>query len=158
MKTDELRRQQVKVDSDRPWIRVIALHDSGVAFDEVGFRTEGGLAVPWASVLRIAVGYEIHPIAIADWDFWAFQTTEHAKTYWVHADPWANGFSNEVRRRFTVADIPPMKEWIDEDFCIRAYVVWPFEDLGQALYVTVKRHWWSWSQRLAYAKEFRSTG
>src|SRR6185436_17614268 len=99
--------------------------------------------VPWSSVVHVAVGYEIHSIAIADWDFWAFQTIEPGVTYWVYADLWASGFSKEVRRRFTVAEIPPMKEWMDQDFCIRAYVVWPSEDAGQALYATVKRHWWS---------------
>jgi len=159
MKTDELRRHLLKVEtSDQPWISVITLQDSVVKYNEVGFSTESGLVVPWSSVVRVAVGYEIHSIAIADWDFWAFQTIEPGVTYWVYADLWASGFSKEVRRRFTVAEIPPMKEWMDQDFCIRAYVVWPSEDAGQALYATVKRHWWSWHQRLAYAKELRSAG
>ena len=159
MKTDELRRHQRKVETGgQPWVRIITLQDSGVTYDEVGFSTEGGRVVPWSSVVRVALGYEIHPIAIADWDFWAFQTTEKGIGFWVYADLCASSFSIEVRRRFAVAKIPPMTEWADKEFGIRAYVVWPFEEVGQALYVTVKRHWWSWRQRLAYPEELRSAG
>ena len=151
MTTDERRRQRLKVEtSDRPWVRVTTLQDTGISYDEVGFRTEGGVVIPWSSIVRVALGYEIHPIAIADWDFWAFQTIEPVMTYWVYAHSWESGFSKEVCRRFAIPDIPPMNEWMDRDFGVRAYVVWPFEDAGQALYITVKRHWWSWRGRLAY--------
>lgn len=160
MKTDELRRHRRKVETSagQPWVRIITMRDSSVTYDEVGFSTEEGLVVPWSSVVRVALGYEIHPIAIADWDFWAFQTTAQGMGFWVYADVWESGFSIEVRRRFAVPDIPPMEEWVDKELCIRAYVVWPFEEVGQGLYVTVKRHWWSWRQRLAYAKQLRSVG
>jgi hypothetical protein len=99
----------------------------------------------------VALGYETHSVAIEDWDFWAFQTDDPLVTYWVHVD--GNGpFSEEVFRRFDVGKVPPMARWADRDFRIRAYVVWPAPDVGEPMYITVKRRWWSWSGRLAYSK------
>jgi hypothetical protein len=136
--------------SQRPWVRVVTLPGT---FTAEGFgRTEGnGVVVPWSSVLGVALGYEIHPTAIADWDFWAFQGPDPSVTYWVYEEG-AFAFSEEVRRRFSIGEIPAMKEWADREYCIRARVVWPAADVGEPMYVTVKRHWWSWHGRLSYAK------
>lgn len=145
----KLRHLKIEV-SERPWIRVISVPENSASDGGFGIAADGGCLVRWTDVVRVAIGYEIHSIAIADWDFWAFQTAEPDVTYWIYTDL-ASPFSAEVRRRFRVADAPPMKDWVDQDFCIRAYVVWPSEDVGGPLYLTVKRHWWSWKGRLSYA-------
>jgi len=141
---------KVQVD-DRPWVRVKTFHQE--EYCEHGLRPLGAeaISVPWSKIKRVALGYEIHSIAIEDWDFWAFQTDDPLVTYWVYVD-WNSPFSLEVRRRFDVGNVPPMSQWVDQAFNIRAYVVWPAPDFGEPMYVTVKRRWWSWRGALAYSK------
>ena len=136
--------------SKRPWVRVVALPESTITNEGFGVAEDGGCLVRWSSVVRVAIGYEIHPIAIADWDFWAFQTAAPDVTYWIYTDL-ASPFSADIRRRFDIGTVPPMKDWEDRDFCVCACVVWPSRDAGHPLYLTVKRHWWSWNGRLSFA-------
>jgi hypothetical protein len=134
-----------------PWVRVERY--APVEFNDVGFWSQKSAQdiVRWSDIIRVAWGYEIHPIVIADWDFWAFQTVDPTITFWVPTTSDAP-FAAEVRRKYAVLEIPPMMYWADRDYCVRAYVVWPTADIGEPMYVTVKRHWWSLSGKLAYAK------
>jgi hypothetical protein len=141
--------QKVEI-SNRPWVRIVLLDAEQWSGEGLCRRGDSSVVLPWSRVLRVAVGYEIHPIAIADWEFWAFQTEEPDVTYWAYAEP-NSPFSDEVRRRFGIGDAPPMADWDDREFCVRAYVLWPEQDAGGPMYVTVKRHWWSWTAKLAYA-------
>jgi hypothetical protein len=133
------------------WVRVVEYNK--VVFDDAGFQYPGENAtrVYWHSVLRVAIGYEIHPIVIVDWDFIAFQSEEENVTYWVHAVP-GDAFTSEVRRRYGAPDIPPMKDGEDEGFCIRACTIWPPAEIGRPMFKSVKRHWWSWRAYLAYTE------
>lgn len=145
MKASRLDRRRLKPEvSDRSWVRVLSVPESTATDEGFGAAADGGVLVRWASVIRVAIGYEIHPVAIADWDFWAFQTAAPDMTYWVYTDL-ASPFSALVRRRFGGADVPAMKEWVDRELCVRTYVVWPSDDIGDPLYAPVKRHWWSWN-------------
>ena len=110
--------------------------------------------VRWDSITRVALGYEIHSWGPVDWDFWAFQTREPETTYWVYVNNIAESdpFNRAVYERFGSPRVPPMKDWADRELCVRAYVVWPEVDMGEPMYITVKRHWWSFSGRLAYAR------
>jgi hypothetical protein len=137
--------------SERPGVEIFVWPDKAVTVDDAGFRVDGVADVGWSDVVGIARGYKTHPIAIAHWDFWAFRTREAKRGYWIRTgNLWTTAFSRAVRRRFPVAEAPPMKHWQDRDFLIRAYVVWPYENLGKPLYVPVKRRWWSWRNHLAY--------
>lgn len=140
--------------SNAPWVRVEQLDKTLTESAGLWRRGNDPIFVGWDEVIRVAVVYEIHPIAIADWDYWAFQTDDLRVTYWVDI---GRDMDAEVRRRFPHTDPPPMGEWADREFDIRAYVVWPPQDVGKPLYSTVKRHWWSWKAALAYAPEFRAT-
>jgi hypothetical protein len=103
--------------SNRLWVKIQML-DPEIWPD--GFGNKGSSpSVLWSSITRVAVGYEIHSFAIADWDFWAFQTTDPSVTYWASTN-FNDEFSAEVRHRFGIADVPPMKDWVDSEFCIRA--------------------------------------
>jgi len=137
--------------SQRPGVDIFLWPDNAVTVDDDGFRVDGVASVAWSDVVRVALGYEIHPVVIADWDFWAFRTTDARCGYWIRTDNlWTTTFSQAVRRRFPIAEAPPMKDWQDRDFCVRAYVAWPPENVGEPLYVTVKHRWWSWRNHLAY--------
>ena len=137
--------------SERRTVQIFSWPDSAVTVDDSGFRVEGVAGVSWSAVVRVAFGYEIHPVAIADWDFWAFRTTDDTRGYWVQTkDLWTTAFSQAVRNRFAITDAPPMRDWQDRNFRIRAYVVWPAANVGEALYVPIRRRRWSWRNRLAY--------
>ena len=134
-----------------PWVRVWEYPKP--IFDDHGFWAAGdeGSRVAWDRIRRVAAGYEIHSIVIVDWHFWAFQTDDPAITYWVDTD-FRDRFSEEVHHRFGDPRIPDIGEWCDSEYCIRSYVIWPPEELGQPMYIPVKRHWWSWSGKLAYGR------
>jgi hypothetical protein len=138
--------------SDKPWVSVTTLPANEQEQD--GLRLQGELlaSIPWSSILRVAVGYEIHPIAIADWDFWAFQGSDSTQTWWVYDEPKGTLFSKEIERRFPSGDIPARQFWEDQDFCILTFVIWPMQERGIPMYRHVKRHWWSWNYGLAYFK------
>ena len=145
----EQKQKQRVVVGTTPCVGVVNYYQ--VAFDTSGFQYPGeeSSKVLWRRVVRVAVGYEIHPIAIVDWDFIAFQGSGREITYWVYTD-FTDAFCAEVRRRFGWPEIPAMEDWADSRFCIRAYTIWPAEEIGRPMYKTVKRHWWSWRARLAY--------
>mgnify|MGYP006989118992 CR=1 FL=1 len=134
-----------------PLVRVASISD--VSFDDSGFwsTTDRETTIEWRNVIKVAWGYEIHPIAIADWDFWAFQTPDPEITYWVYTD-FSSPFSSHVITRFRIVSPPPMNQWNDDDRSIRTYVVWPEESIAQSMYTNVKEHWWSWSRKLAYSQ------
>ena len=140
------------------WVHVVTLPPDDFTAEGFGRGSDdGSVGVLWSSIVRVAMGYEIHPVAVADWDFWAFQTIDPQISYWVYCDL-ASAFSEEVRRRFAVGEVPAMQRWSDSKFCIRAYVVWPAEETGEPMYLTVKPHWWSWRGRLTYAKVLVGAG
>ena len=132
-----------------PWVTIEACDEGDFDDTGIGKKEQSGYWLQWSDVVRVACAYEIHPVAIADWDFWAFQTRNPAVTYWLYSSMWP-AMEHEVRRRYLSCDVPPMASWADREFCVRAYVVWPPSDTGGPLYDTVKRHIWSFSGRLAY--------
>jgi hypothetical protein len=133
-----------------PFLRVELFDPGEYCADGLRRRESPVVTVPWSRISRVAWGYELSPYAIADWDFWAFQTEDPSVTYWIYVEP-NSPISDEIHRRFEVGDAPAMGEWADRDMSIRACVVWPPAELGRPLYQTVKRHWWSWSGKLVYA-------
>ncbi len=134
-----------------PLVRVASFNN--VAFDDSGFwsTADRETKIEWHNVTKIGWGYELHPIAIADWDFWAFQTPDPESTYWVYTD-FDSPFSSRVIKRYNIGSPPPMNQWNDQDRCIRTFVVWPQESISQSMYITVKKHCWSWAGKLAYAQ------
>ena len=66
---------------NQSWVRVVSC--ARVDIEESGFRCHEPEQsfVQWDAIIRIATGYEIHPIAIVDMDFWAFQTKDNSVTY-----------------------------------------------------------------------------
>ena len=148
--TGEAPRLAAEV-SERPGVEIFVWQDQAVTVDDAGFGVEGVAKVGWSEVVRIARGHQVHRLAIGQSDFWAFRTKASSDGYWIRTgNLWTTAFSREVRRRFPILDPPPMKHWQDRDFSIRAYVVWPSANLGEPLYVPVKRRRWSWRSRLAY--------
>ena len=143
-------KQPVVVDGS-PWVRVVEYNR--VVFDEGGFQYPGEDAsrVQWRSVLRVAIGYEIHPLVVVDWNFVAFQCADEDITYRVQTE-FGDAFTSEVRRRFGTPDIPPMQDWADREFCIRTYTIWPHSEIGRPMFRNVKRHRWSWRSRMAFTK------
>ena len=127
-----------------------------VDFDEEGFwlPQQRTTLVRWADVVRVASCYEIHSIAIVDWDYWAFQTKDPDFYPWVEINEQTEmkGFSQEVYRRYGEPDIPPMKDWADAEYCVRAYVIYPKDEIGKPLYVTKKKRWWSWRGHIYHAQ------
>jgi len=144
------------VRSEPAWVRVVQVTDDSFSDDGLALKA-GEMLLPWSAVRRVALGYEIHAVALADWDFWAFQGEDPRLTYWVDS-AWNSSFSSRIRKRFEVAEVPPMKDWHGAKFCIRTYVVWPKQDVGRPLYLTIKKHWWSWRGRLAYSESALGKG
>lgn len=127
---------------------------SEIEFDETGFQLPGREAtkIRWDQIVRVAMCYEIHPVAVADWDYWAFQTDDPDLIIWVRTNvaEQSKRFSREVERRFCKIDVPPMKDWIDSDQNIRTYVIWPKPEIGKSLYLTKKKHKWSLKGHLVH--------
>lgn len=129
-----------------------------VDFDELGFQPPGrpSSKVLWGDIVRVAYCYEIHPVVIADWGYWAFQTGSPHQSPWVEIDPASVPslrFADEIYRRFGKPEMPPMKDWADSfEYCIRTFVIYPAADFGKPLYVAKKKHWWSSSGRLSFAQ------
>ena len=144
------KKQRIVVDK-APWLHVAEYHK--VVFDAEGFQYPGEelSKVRWRDIVRVAVGYEIHCIAISDWDFWAIQGSDPDVTYWVYTST-VDAFSQEIHRRFGDPKIPPMGEWVDREFLIRAYTMWPEEEIGRPMYKRTKRHWWSWNSAMVYSE------
>ena len=96
--------------------------------------------------------YEIHPVAVADWDYWAFQTYNPNLIIWVVISDaeQSKQFSKEVEHRFGPTDVPPMKDWIDNDQNTRTYIIWPKADIGKSLYLTKGKHTWSLKGHLVH--------
>lgn len=132
--------------------RIVVYSDT--EFDETGFQLPGREAtkIRWDRIFRVAMCYEIHPVAVADWDYWAFQTGDPNLIIWVRTNDaeQSKQFSKEVERRFGKIDVPPMKDWIDSDQNIRTYVIWPKADIGESLYLTKKKHKWSLKGHLVH--------
>src|SRR5713101_7184239 len=82
-----------------------------IKFDETGFQLPGreSTNVRWDQIVRVALCYEIDPVAVADWDYWAFQTEDPNLLIWVRINDveQSKQFSREVERRFGKIDIPP---------------------------------------------------
>ncbi len=126
-----------------------------VEFDDSRFYSPGRkyTTVLWSDVIRVAYGYEAHPIAIVDWNFWGFQTTNSGIMMQVEIGSISTmRFSDEIERRFGNPNIPSMKDWTDSDYNIKTFVIYPKEDFGKSLYKVKKRHWWSWSGQLCFAQ------
>lgn len=125
-----------------------------IEFDQVGFQRPGreSTKVLWEEIVRVALCYEIHPVAVSDWDYWAFQTRDPNLIIWVRINDAAQSqrFSREVERRFRKVDVPPMKDWIDSDQNVRTYVIWPEADIGKSLYLLKKNHRWSLKGHLVH--------
>jgi hypothetical protein len=143
--------------SKRPWVRVQVFDEGEYCAEGLKQRGSADVSVPWSAMRRVAWGYQIHPIYIADWDFWAFQTSEPGVTYWIYVRP-SSPISTEIERRFAVGKIPPMRDWADREMNTRAFVVWPPADRGRPMYLPVKRHPWSWRTKLAYSTEWQDDG
>jgi len=145
----EQNKKQRVVIGKAPWLDIAEYHK--VSFDAGGFQYPGEdlSKVRWDDVKRLAIGYEIHSVAISDWDFWAVQGSDPNVTYWIYTTT-VDPFSDEIRRRFGDPNVPPMDKWADRKFLIRAYTIWPEEEIGLPMYNRVKRHWWSWTAGLAY--------
>jgi hypothetical protein len=141
---------KVQIGND-PWITV--LEYGAVEFDEQGFWVRGNQnsIIKWEEIIRVADGYRIHPYALADWDFVAFQTHDPSFTAWVNTE-FNPAFNREIKKRFGDVNFMPRVEWADREFNVRALVFWPPNEYGQPLYKTVKRHWWSWRSAIAYYK------
>jgi hypothetical protein len=64
---------------------------------------------------------------------------------------YSENFEKEILVRYDIPkDIPFDTEWEDSKMCIRTYTVWPKNVMGKPLYLTKKRHWWSFSGTLAF--------
>jgi hypothetical protein len=140
------------VIGDRPWVRVHVFDEGEYCADGLKHRETSQITVPWSAIKRVAWGYQLHPLYVADGDFWAVQTAEPDVTYWIYVQP-NSPISAELDRRFAPGEVPPMKDWADSERDTRTFVVWPPSDRGRPMYVPVKRHWWSWRTRLAYSNE-----
>ncbi len=132
-----------------PRIRTIM----NVEWDEKGFRVRYSTedVIRWSDVVQIAVVYEIHPIAIIDWDYVAFRLKAAELSVWVEIkkdDP----FIAEIERRFAPITTPRMADWKDEDRCMRSYSIWPKERVGEPLYINRRISRWSWKKSLALKK------
>jgi hypothetical protein len=129
---------------------------SDVDFDQEGFwlPQQRTTLIKWADVVRVAACYEIHPIAVADWDYWAFQTSDPDFYPWVEINKRteAKGFSREIYQRYGEPDIPAMKHWANAEYCILTYVIYPKSGIGKPLYVMKKKHWWAWSSHIYHAQ------
>ncbi|HYP26720.1 MAG TPA: hypothetical protein VE262_08385 [Blastocatellia bacterium] len=127
-----------------------------IEFDQTGFRLPGeeSTRILWNDIVRVAICYEIHPVAIADWDYWAFQTRDPNLLVWVEINDstQSGGFSREIENRFGKTDAAPMTGWLDSDQNVRTYVIWPETDLGKSLYSFKKKHKWSLKGRLVHAQ------
>ena len=125
-----------------------------IDFDQTGFWPPSlpSNRLSWHDITRVALCYEIHPIALSDWDYWAFQTNDPMLFVWIEINQQttSKGFTKQVHEKFGSPDIPPMKCWVDSEACIRTYVIWPQEEIGRALYVAKKKHWWSQRAELDY--------
>lgn len=128
--------------------RILIITD--VEFDEKGFRSRdsGNKWILWNEIEQVAVLYEIHPIAIVDWDCIAFRLTQTHLSVWVAIDK-SKPFMEEIARRFAPHNTPAMKDWKDERMCIRTYTIWPLKRVGEPLYINRRMRWWSWKKSLA---------
>jgi len=126
---------------------------TNVELGEDGFRAAAGACewVRWSDVEQVALLYEIHPIAIADWDCIAFRLGQDQSSVWVPLEK-NEVFIAEVERRFAPLDVPAMKDWKDDPMCIRTYSIWPTHRLGEPLYINRRIHWWSWKKSLAFER------
>ena len=124
-----------------------------VEFNEEGFRAKdsGDKWIPWHEVEQVAILYEIHPIAIADWDWVAFRLKRAHQSVWVTVEK-NESFVEEIARRFAPCCAPAMKDWKDDPMCIRTYTIWPEHRVGEPLYVNRRRRWWSPRKLLAFEK------
>jgi hypothetical protein len=140
-----------RTNDDVTFPRFLTITD--VAFGADGFRGPGSESklIRWSDVEQVALIYEIHPIAIADWDCVAFRLSGEQLSVWVALEK-NESFIAEVERRFAPLAAPAMKDWVDEPRCIRTYSVWPGDRLGEPLYVSRRIHWWSWEKSLAFEK------
>jgi hypothetical protein len=124
-----------------------------IGFDETGFQRPGEdeSKIRWDQITRVALCYEIHPLAVADWDYWAFQTSDPNLIIWVRISDsmQSKSFSSDVERRFGKVLAPSMKNWADADQTIRTYVIWPKADIGKSLYL-LKKHRWSLKGHLVH--------
>ena len=145
------RDEQCVADGGAVPLRVVEYAE--VEFDAEGFQYPGDAAsrVLWQEVKRLAIGYEIHPVVVLDWEFFAFQCGDSEVSYWVHVLR-GDAFWSEIRRRYGMAGVPAMKDWPDSKFCVRTYVIWPVSQIGRPMFRNVKRHWWSWHCHLVYTE------
>jgi len=142
----------IQKQAETPFVQV--QQHRWVRSEDDGFRSphDDSLFIRWDDIWRIAVGYEIHPIAIIDQDFWAFQTSDPRTTVWIEDHPVSYPeFTEVLRNRFSLAEPPPMSQWHDAERCIRTYVVWPEDEIGTPLYAARKPHWLSLTSQLVYA-------
>ena len=147
----------VITDKMIPWVKITRYQNP--EFDEKGLYIPDipDSMVFWDNIIRVGVSYEIHPIVILEWNYIAFQTDKTDETYWVEIDPYdahaerspRDPFIAEICKRYGVPDFPYLPEGSIEDSHIHSYVIWPESEIGDTMYVYVKRHWWSLA-RLAY--------
>jgi hypothetical protein len=83
--------------SKRRWVRVHVFDEGEYCADGLKARGSAEVSVPWSAIRRVAWGYQIHPMVIADWQFWAFQTTDPEATYWIYVRP-NSPISTEIER------------------------------------------------------------
>ena len=140
-----------RTNEDVTFPRFLTITD--VSFGANGFRAPSSNSelILWSDVDQVALLYEIHPIAIADWDCVAFRLRGEQLSVWVALEK-NELFIAEVERRFAPLAAPAMKDWVDEARCIRTYSVWPVDRIGEPLYISRRIHWWSWEKSLAFKK------
>ena len=135
---DVVRDFRVPFVSQEP-LRLEQLEPSALTPD--GLIVEGTL-IEWDRVVRVARVYEIHPMAIADGFFWALQTADRRISYWVRSEV-GSASESLLNERFPHAQVPAMKDWVDNKRCIASFVVWPQREWGRPLYSVVRHRRWS---------------
>ena len=116
-----------------------------VEFNEKEFRCSYlKRIILWKDVVRVAYANQVFPDELWFENFRAFQTNDPEILISVEAESISGmRFSDEIRRRYNVTSIPAPKDWTDNEFLIKTYVVYPEADFGKPLYKWTKKHWYS---------------
>lgn len=123
-------------------------------YDERGFypAENSEVFVEWNKVIRVANLYWINDIALETDDYWASQCRDLLITYWVRAK---HGFTGEIALRYGNPETPHVTKWGKACFTnglLYTYVIWPYTEIGEPMYVEVKKRFWELQKNISYKK------
>jgi hypothetical protein len=123
-------------------------------YDDRGFypKEKPEIFIEWNQIIRVAQLVWTDVVACETENYWAFQGNDSHSTCWVLA---RYRFSEEIANRYGNPKTPHVTKWstiriTGGELC--NYVIWPHAEIGEAMYMEMKKKFWELKRKIAYRK------